>query len=117
MLRKTGWTLLLLIVALLVGITATIGWRPFIGPKSRALTATRFDSTPVRLARGEYLTENLLNCFACHSDRDWTQHDAPEIARTKGGGAPAFPLQDLPGQVRPPNISPDQETGAANWTD
>jgi mono/diheme cytochrome c family protein len=116
--RKIGWTLgLVLIAGLLVGITATIGWRPFIGPESRPLTARRFAPTPVRLARGEYLTENLLSCFACHSDRDWTRHDAPEIAGTKGGGSPAFPLQDLPGRVHPPNISPAQQTGAGNWTD
>ena len=107
----------LVVVVLVAGISATIGWRPFIGPKSRPLTDRRFDRTPARLARGEYLTENLLDCFACHSDRDWTQHDAPTIAGTKGGGSPAFPLQDLPGQVHPPNISPDKETGAGNWTD
>ena len=118
MIRRIVWTLLaLVVVVLLAGISATIGWRPFIGPKSRPLTDRRFDRTPERLARGEYLTENLLNCFACHSDRDWSQHDAPMIAGTKGGGSPAFPLRDLPGQVHPPNISPDEDTGAGNWTD
>lgn len=118
MIRKIVWSLLaLVVVVLLAGISATIGWRPFIGPHSRPLTDRRFDRTPERLARGEYLTEHLLDCFACHSDRDWTQHDAPVIAGTKGGGSPAFPLQDLPGQVYPPNISPDKDTGAGNWTD
>jgi mono/diheme cytochrome c family protein len=109
--------LALLVLVLLGGISATIGWRPFIGAKSRPLTDRSFDRTPERLARGEYLTENLLNCFACHSDRDWTQPDAPAIAGTKGGGSPAFPLKDLPGHVVPPNISPDKDTGAGNWTD
>ena len=116
--RKIVWTLLaVVVVVLLAAISATIGWRPFLGPKSRPLTDRRFDPTPGRLARGEYLAENLLNCFACHSDRDWTQHDAPAISGTKGGGSPAFPLLDLPGQVHPPNISPDKETGVGNWTD
>jgi mono/diheme cytochrome c family protein len=115
--KAVKWAVALVAVVLLAGITATIGWRPFIGPRARPLTDRRFDSTPERLTRGQYLTENLLNCFACHSDRDWTQHDAPVTAGTKGGGSPVFPLRDLPGEVRPPNISPDKETGAGNWTD
>ena len=115
--RVVGWGFAILVVLLLAGITATIGWRPFIGPKARPLTDRRFDTSPERLARGQYLTENLLDCFACHSDRDWTKHDAPLVAGTKGGGAPVFPLQGLPGNVYPPNISPDMETGAGRWTD
>jgi mono/diheme cytochrome c family protein len=116
-LKIVGWILGALIVLLLAAITATIGWRPFVGPASRALTDRRFDPSPERLARGQYLTDNLLNCFACHSDRGWPQHDAPLVAGTKGGGSPAFPLLDLPGAVHPPNISPDKETGAGSWTD
>jgi mono/diheme cytochrome c family protein len=117
LMRKLVWALLALVGVAGGGISATIGWRPFLGPKARPTTNRRFDPTPERLARGEYLTENLLGCFACHSDRDWAQHDAPELPGTKGGGSPSFPLQDLPGQVYPPNISPDRETGAGDWSD
>ena len=112
-----GWTAGVLVVLLLVAITGTIGWRPFIGPRSRALTDRTFASTPQRVDRGRYLTENLLNCFACHSERDWTQHDAPLVSGTHGAGSPDFPLMDLPGDVNPPNITPDKETGAGTWTD
>ena len=35
-----------LVVVLAVGITATIGWRPFIGPRSRPLTNRVFERTP-----------------------------------------------------------------------
>jgi hypothetical protein len=31
------------------GISATVGWRPFIGPKTRPLTNRTFDVTPARL--------------------------------------------------------------------
>ena len=116
-LRIVGWILAALIVLLLIGITVTIGWHPFIGPSARTLTDRTFPSSPERLARGRYLTENLLNCFACHSDRDWARDDAPLVAGTHGAGSPDFPLKDLPGDVRPPNITPDPETGAGNWTD
>ncbi|MGE0405812.1 MAG: cytochrome c [Candidatus Korobacteraceae bacterium] len=107
------------VVVLLVAgaITFTIGWRPFIGPQARPLTDRKFEATPERLARGKYLTENVLDCFACHSQRDWTKHDAPLIAEGEGGGQAPFALAGLPGKVFPPNISPDKETGAGNWTD
>lgn len=106
-----------IVLMLVVGISATIGWRPFLGPKARPLTDRTFASTPERVARGMYLTEHVLDCFACHSERDWTQHDAPLVPRSKGGGSAPFALQDLPGTVNPSNISPDNETGAGTWTD
>jgi mono/diheme cytochrome c family protein len=115
--KAIGWVLVVLIALLAVAITATIGWRPIIGPKARALTDRKFESTPQRLERGKYLTENLMNCFACHSDREWTKDDVPVVDGTKGGGSPTFPVKDLPGQVYPPNISPDKEHGAGSWTD
>jgi mono/diheme cytochrome c family protein len=116
-LKIVGWIFAALVVLLLMAITVTIGWRPFIGPNARALTDRKFPSSPERLERGRYLTENLLNCFACHSDRDWAKDDVPVIAGTHGAGSPNFPLKDLPGDVRPPNITPDPETGAGKWTD
>ncbi|MGD0125156.1 MAG: hypothetical protein ABSF46_07360 [Terriglobia bacterium] len=60
-------------------ISLTIGWRPFIGPRARPLTNRKFEATPERLARGKYLTENVLDCLACHSQRDWTKHNAPPV--------------------------------------
>ena len=115
--RVIGWLFVVLIALLAIAITATIGWRPIIGPKARALTDRHFESTPDRLARGEYLSENLLNCLACHSEREWTKDDVPVLEGKKAGGAPTFPLKDLPGAVYPPNISPDEETGAGSWSD
>jgi mono/diheme cytochrome c family protein len=115
--RVFGWGVVLLLAVLAAAITATVGWRPFVGPSARALTDRTFEPSPERLARGEYLTEHLMNCFACHSERDWAQDDVPLKPGTKGGGSTSFPLEDLPGKVYPPNISPDKETGAGNWTD
>lgn len=112
-----GITLLVIVLLVAGAISLTIGWRPFIGPKARPLTDRKFEATPERLARGKYLTENVLDCFACHSQRDWTKHDAPLIPGTEGGGVAPFPLEGLPGKVNPPNISPNKETGAGNWTD
>src|SRR5438093_658038 len=115
--KLIGWGVALVIAVLLVAITATIGWRPIIGPKARALTDRKFEPTPTRLARGEYVTENLTGCFNCHSSRDWTKDEPPLVEGTKGAGAPDFPMKDLPGEVYPPNITPDKDTGAGAWTD
>jgi mono/diheme cytochrome c family protein len=105
-----------LIVALAIAISLTIGWRPFIGPRARPLTNRTFERTPQRLARGQYLVENL-GCFDCHGEHDWTKHEAPLIEGTRGAGYADFPLAGLPGRIIPPNITPDPETGAGNWTD
>jgi len=107
----------LVIVVLLVGaISFTIGWRPLLGPRMRPLTNRKFDATTARLDRGRYLVENL-GCFDCHGEHDWTKHDAPLIDGTRGAGYASFPLAGLPGRIVPPNITPDPETGAGNWTD
>jgi mono/diheme cytochrome c family protein len=105
---------LLLVVLLAVGITFTIGWRPFIGPKSRALTSRVFESTPARLERGQYLVENVMGCFYCHSDRDWKAPGALPLEAVKGAGT-AF--HGGPGELYAPNITPDKETGIGSWSD
>jgi len=115
-LKVAGFGVVGLIVALAIAISLTIGWRPFIGPRARPLTNRTFERTPERLARGRYLAENL-GCFDCHGEHDWTKHDAPLIEGTRGAGYADFPLAGLPGRVIPPNITPDPETGAGNWTD
>jgi len=115
-LKTAAYAVAGLIVVLAIIISLTIGWRPFIGPLARPLTYRAFESTPQRLARGQYLVENL-GCFDCHGEHDWTKHDAPLIEGTRGAGYVDFPLAGLPGRVVPPNITPDPETGAGNWTD
>lgn len=107
----------LLAVVLSVAISATIGWRVLIGPEMRPLTARKFEATPARLERGRYLTENSLACFACHSERNWQEAGAPPFENKKGAGY-KFPVgNDFPGQVYAPNITPDMETGAGQWSD
>lgn len=53
--RIVGTTVLIIVALLLVGVTFTVGWRPFIGPKARALTNRTFEATPARVERGSYL--------------------------------------------------------------
>src|SRR5581483_5019317 len=108
--------LAVVVVAVLsIGISLTIGWRPFVGPKARPLTSRTFEATPVRLARGKYLVESVTGCFDCHSPKDWKGPGAPAVAGKEGSGR-QWTAEELPWIVAP-NITPDKQTGAGNWTD
>jgi mono/diheme cytochrome c family protein len=107
--------LLLVLGALDHWQTYSAAWRVVAGPRSRPLRSGAFDRTDARHARGQYLVEGPLACFRCHSERDWTQPGAPVIESTKGAGH-EFKTEGIPNLVAP-NITPDPETGAGNWTD
>lgn len=115
--RTLRWVFVAVAVVASVGITFTIGWRPFIGPRARALTARKFESTPERMARGAYLVRNVSDCMTCHSEHDWTAHDAPILPHALGAGQDMNFLKGLPGNVHAPNITSDPETAAGNWSD
>jgi hypothetical protein len=115
--KIVGWFLVALAVVFVLGVTFTIGWRPFIGPRARPLSARKFESTPARLARGEYLVNSVGDCMGCHAEHDWTAHDAPIVPGTLGAGQDMSVMKGLPGQVIAPNITADPETGAGSWTD
>jgi cytochrome c553 len=118
---KKVWKGLLVTVAVLfvvaaVGLPAAVGIRPFIGPKVRPLTNRTFERTPARLERGRYLvTSARTPCILCHSPID-----------TSNGGFKVNEGMMLAGRnwepdgapfVTAPNLTPDPETGAGNWTD
>jgi mono/diheme cytochrome c family protein len=115
--KALGLVFTVLAFVLAAGITFTIGWRPFIGPRARPLNSRKFQSTPERLARGEYLVRNVCDCMGCHAEHDWTKHDAPILPGTLGAGQDMNILKGFPGKVYAPNITPDDETGAGSWSD
>ena len=84
-------------------------------PRVRPLTDRTFEVTPARVERGQYLTEHLLQCFVCHSERDWNAPGAPPVAGRKGAGTVMSERADR--RIVAPNITPDPETGAGRWTD
>jgi mono/diheme cytochrome c family protein len=116
-LKRIGWVVAILAVILIVAITFTIGWRPFIGPRARPLTSRQFERTPERLARGDYLVNHVTICIECHSQPDWKDRNTPIPPDTLGAGQSFSILKGLPGNVFAPNITPDPDTGAGNWTD
>ena len=90
-------------------------WRVIIGPRSRPLRNIKFEITPARVARGAYLVRGALNCFRCHSARDWSQPGAPPVVGKEGAGH-VYADEGIPWLVAP-NITPDLETGAGAWSD
>jgi mono/diheme cytochrome c family protein len=116
LLNVLKWLLPALGAVVVAGISLTIGWRPFIGPRARPLTTRRFAPTPQRLARGTYLVTHVTPCMECHAPHRWAEHDAPVEANMLGAGQ-EIPMKGLPGRVVAPNLTPDLQTGAGNWTD
>ncbi len=114
--KTFGKILLVICLLLAAAITFTIGWRPFIGPRARATTTRQFERTPERLARGRYLVVGLAGCETCHSPKDWKTHGAPDLPGMELAGQ-VIPVPGLPGTIVASNLTPDPETGAANWTD
>src|SRR5947209_808919 len=104
-----------LLIIISLAITFTIGWRPLIGPRTRALRDRSFEATPKRLERGEYFVNAVTGCLGCHSEADWTKPGAPPVAAKRGAGT-IWADPELPWLVAP-NITPDKETGAGNWSD
>jgi mono/diheme cytochrome c family protein len=113
--RFAGYACVVLLLLVAVGITFTVGWRPFIGPQKRALTARHFEPTPARLKRGEYLVEHISLCYGCHTAFDAKDRDTPQFLEAKGAGRVMADQGDF--RVVAPNITPDPETGIGNWTD
>jgi len=113
--KRVVMTVVVLVALLSVAITATIGWTPFFGPKARALTDRRFEPTPARMERGEYLVRSVTGCLFCHSELDPGTRGLPIKAGRTGSGR-SWASEGIP-WLSTPNIPPDQETGAGRWTD
>jgi mono/diheme cytochrome c family protein len=112
--KAVGVGLLALVALAAVAITATIGWRPFIGARVRPLTGRRFEPTPQRLERGRYLaTTAAVGCIGCHSQLAVTagrlEVVAPFVGRSWTADGMAF--------LSAPNLTPDRETGIGGWSD
>lgn len=102
------------VIVLAVAVTATVGWRPLLGPRTRALTDRTFEATPERLARGQYLVTAVAGCLVCHSENDRAA-DMVVKAGTEGQGR-SMALEEAP-FVSSANLTADRETGVGGWSD
>jgi len=114
--KRLGKWVLVGVLVVVIAVSFTIGWRPLIGPKARQLSSRTFERTPQRLERGRYIATGLSGCLYCHSSHAWTASGHPIVAGTEGAGE-VLPFGNLPGRIVAPNLTPDPQTGAGNWTD
>jgi mono/diheme cytochrome c family protein len=106
----------LVLLLALVAVQAVVGWRAVLfGPRARALTARRFETTPERLARGRYLVEARHGCLICHSERDWSLPGAPPRPDRLGAGV-VWSAEGMPWLVAA-NLTPDPDTGLGRASD
>jgi mono/diheme cytochrome c family protein len=107
---------LIILVCLFVVVVVLFGWQAVFGPRIRPLTDRKFAAqSAASLERGQYLVEAVAHCTHCHSELDWdTPGTPPQPGKELAGRV--WTLQGMPWLVSP-NLTPDSETGAANWTD
>lgn len=121
--RNTLKLMVLLLVLLIVG--AVVYVYGFL-PRSRPAPEMNITYTPELVARGEYLVNDVLLCFDCHSVRDWSMFSGP-AQPPLGAGRPCldkdskpvginFGMGGFPGRLCIRNITPDVETGIGAWT-
>ncbi|GJM12383.1 MAG: hypothetical protein DHS20C12_07860 [Pseudohongiella sp.] len=76
------------------------------------------DYSPEQLQRGRYMV-GLLGCGSCHTDGALVGdvNQSRLLAGSSTGIAYSSPfVDDFPGIVYPPNLTPDMETGLGSWT-
>ena len=106
--------LALVIVGLLIGV---VSWLSLRKPASHPASTEKFEATPARLARGEYIVEHVTDCLGCHSDH-LTTYGFPVKPGTEGQGGFVFDKKlGFPGVVAAQNITSDAEFGLGKWTD
>ncbi|MGA8311486.1 MAG: c-type cytochrome [Terriglobales bacterium] len=112
--KGAGYGILVLLALAALALTFTVGWRPVIGAKKRPLTARKFESTPERMSRGEYLVHSVVLCMQCHSEYD-EKAEPPVLLSKEGAGSVLF--EEGNARLVAPNITPDPETGLGKWSD
>ena len=105
---------LVLAVLLAGGISATIGWRPIVGARARALTSRTFEATPARLERGKYLAHHVTGCLYCHSDLDVRAEGEGITFKTGTEGAGRSLADEGLPFLSTPNLTP---AAARAWSD
>jgi hypothetical protein len=104
----------LVLIAIVAGIVTYLSLRK---PASRPASTEKIEVTPQRLARGEYLVNNVSDCLGCHSDHG-PGFAFPVKPGTEGQGGFVFDKKlGFPGVVAAQNITPDPEDGLGKWTD
>jgi mono/diheme cytochrome c family protein len=113
LLRILAFLVLLVVLAAAGGLTYLYAKYPDVPAPSAAF---KIESTPERVARGEYLANHVAICMDCHTPRDFTKFAGPIRHDQLGAGGDKFDnfIAGVPGTLYAKNITP---AGIAGWTD
>jgi len=117
-----------LLVLLVFVPAAGVAYFYLLLPRSAPAPGLTVEINPDTIERGRYLSENVIMCNGCHSERDWDSYGGPVQPPVGGGRAcmtrdksvPGVRLVgngEFPGVMCMRNITPDPETGIGEWTD
>ena len=111
-LLKVLGILLLIVILAVVGLASYVKLAlPNVGDPPQL----QVERTPERIARGEYLANNVMVCMDCHSTRNWNEFSAPPVPGTLGKGGDVFDkTMGFPGTYYAANITP---AAIGSWTD
>lgn len=100
------------IIFIISGAVAFVGLAlPSVGPPPDL----KVEITSENVARGKYLSYNVMMCAECHSRRDYSLFAAPPIPGTEFAGGEVFDhSMGFPGVFVSANITP---AGIGDWTD
>jgi mono/diheme cytochrome c family protein len=102
-----------LVVLLLIVAGCGYGYLLFAFPKVPPPPTVTLNSSPERLARGKYLSDHVVGCTTCHTERDWSKYSGPIKHERLGAGSEPFNLGPA-GLLYSKNITP---AGIGQWTD
>lgn len=115
MIKKISLTILVLVLALILGFLAFVqlSWNKTYDIPYPELQVSK-DSTVIQ--RGKYLVHGPAHCSNCHVGNigEMIATDAGENIPLKGGAD--FPLGPI-GTISPKNLTPDSTTGIGRYTD
>ncbi|HEY3372031.1 MAG TPA: cytochrome c [Prolixibacteraceae bacterium] len=104
-----------IIVVFVILIGSAVLYLKFVLPNIAPAQVITIDSTPERIARGEYLANHVTVCIDCHSTRDWSRFSGPPTDGTFGKGGDVFDQKfGFPGVYYAKNITPE---GIKSYTD
>lgn len=104
------------VIPMLLVSACTADLPPLQAEHQRPLTDRTFAATPQRLERGRHLANGVLQCASCHSPVDSAISGHPPIPGREFSGRVLWDDADGERMVAP-NLTPDPETGAGEWSD
>ena len=104
-----------IVLVLVLIIICIVGYIKVALPNVGDAPEIKVDQTAERVARGEYLANNVTVCIDCHSTRDWSKFSGPIVPGTFGKGGELFDQKfGFPGAFYARNITPE---GISRYTD